>query len=225
MLFQKHTKPVFLLHSSWAFDHWAINYLLHSKFIQAIQAFHTYSNITSKDDIPVIVLYLNIALLSSYFTFIQFRRDIFKSFFSWQLDKALLIYVFVTFNSVTKICLLKLLYVEYMIHLFVLSFKPQKFIIIIIWINQHITLLGFLNQCLYTLQNIPNDYNFYLICLQTQYLALLLHCNPYHIELFHYENSLLHPFSLPCIYWPFLFIGSFVSFSDNCGSTSFQKLG
>ena len=64
--------------------HPLINYLLLSKFIQAIQAiqaFHTCSSITSKDNILIIVLYLNISLLSSCFAFRQFRRDIFNSFF------------------------------------------------------------------------------------------------------------------------------------------------
>ena len=33
-----------------------------------------------------------------------------------------------------------------------------------------------LNQCIYSLQYIPEDGNFYLVCIQSQPLALLLRC-------------------------------------------------
>ena len=36
---------------------------------------------------------------------------------------------------------------------------------------------GFLHQCIYTLQHIPEDGSFHLICIQGQLLTILLRCN------------------------------------------------
>ena len=72
---------------------------------------------------------------------------------------------------------------------------------------------GFLNQCIYTLQNTPEDDSFYFVCIQRQSLS---HGTSWEFVLMHS----FHGFSLPCIYLPFT--GSLVSFSNSCNSTLFQ---
>ena len=42
----------------------------------------------------------------------------------------------------------------------------------------------FRHQCIYTLQHILKNRNFYLVCIQSQPLAPLLCCNTCYIELF-----------------------------------------
>lgn len=48
----------------------------------------------------------------------------------------------------------------------------------------HLTynIAGFLHQSIYTLQHIPEDGSFYLFCVQSQILTLLLHGNTCHME-------------------------------------------
>ena len=55
---------------------------------------------------------------------------------------------------------------------------------------------GFLHQCIYTLQHIPEDDSFYPACIQRQSLKLLLHCNTCHmvrlrsVHIYTYTNTL-----------------------------------
>ena len=47
---------------------------------------------------------------------------------------------------------------------------------------------GFPHRCIYTLQHIPEDDNFYLVCRQNQSLTPPLHCNTCRIEHLDREN-------------------------------------
>ena len=49
---------------------------------------------------------------------------------------------------------------------------------------------GFLHQCIYTLQHIPVDGSFYIACIQSQSLRLLLHCNICRMEHLYHEIRL-----------------------------------
>ena len=64
-------------------------------------------------------------------------------------------------------------------------FTPQK-------IHHHhrstYCIAGFLHQCIYTLQYIPEDDNFCLVCIQNQSLTQLLHCNACYTEHLNHEN-------------------------------------
>ena len=61
------------------------------------------------------------------------------------------------------------------------TFTPQN-------INHHhqnhleCCITGFLYQYIYNLQYIPEDGSFYLICIQSKHLTLLLHCNKCSME-------------------------------------------
>ena len=68
---------------------------------------------------------------------------------------------------------------------FDLLFTPQKN-----HHNHHSTcyIVDFLHRCVYTLQHISEDDNFYLVCRQNQSLTQPLHCNICHMEHLDYEN-------------------------------------
>ena len=68
---------------------------------------------------------------------------------------------------------------------FDLLFKPWK-----IHYHHHSAccIVGFLHLCSYTLQHIPENDNFYLVCIQNQSLTQPLHCNPCYIEHIGHEN-------------------------------------
>ena len=59
-------------------------------------------------------------------------------------------------------------------------------------------IVGFLHECIYTLQHIPKDDNFYLVCIQNQSLRQPLHCNACYMEHPDHENLSL------CILFTFL---------------------
>ena len=44
------------------------------------------------------------------------------------------------------------------------------------------SIVGFMHRCIYTLQHIPEDDNFHLVCRQNQSLTLPLHCNTCRME-------------------------------------------
>ena len=64
-------------------------------------------------------------------------------------------------------------------------FTPQK-----IHHHHHSTcyIVSFLHRCIYTLQHIPEDNNFYLVCRQNRSLTLPLHCNTCRMEHLDHEN-------------------------------------
>ena len=124
-----------------------------------------------------------IAFLSSYLIIIQFQPGIFKSFASCNIfdNVFLLIYFSVTLNWITKICLLKVQYFENTTDLVMLLFALH--------IHHHhlkhltCSIAGFLHQCIYTLQHIPeDDFAKFLPCLyreSTFNIAFALQCMPY----------------------------------------------
>ena len=102
---------------------------------------------------------------SFYFVFIQFRGGIFNFFASSNRD-VLFIYYFCNTGRLQKS--------------FGLTFTSRK-------IHQHhhhstCYIVSFLHRCIYTLQHMPEDDNFYLVCRQNQSLTLPLHCNTYLTE-------------------------------------------
>ena len=125
---------------------------------------------TGVSELKIISLYLvMVSLIASSiysFVFIRFRRRIFNFFSSYN----------------PPIRLQK-------------SFKPSCFytskkpiiiiIIIIIIITQHTALLVF---CINIFSHVPEDDNFYLVCIQNQSLRQSLHCNAYYMEHLDYEN-------------------------------------
>ena len=52
-------------------------------------------------------------------------------------------------------------------------------------------IVGFLHQCIYTPQHIPEDDNLYLVYIQNRSLTQPLHCNTYHMEHLDHENLFL----------------------------------
>ena len=121
----------------------------------------------------VISLYLRcvatIAFLSSCFVFKQFWRCTFNSFVSSKIfDNVLFICFFLILLYITK------KYVTFCI--LILS--------IILWYSA-----GWLRQCICTLHYILEHGTFYPVCIQSQYLALMLHCNTYHMEFLGHKNG------------------------------------
>ena len=57
-----------------------------------------------------------------------------------------------------------------------------------------------LRRCIYTLQHISEDGNFYLVCRQNRSLTLPLHCNTCYVEDLNHENLSLCIFSTFSIY-------------------------
>ena len=56
------------------------------------------------------------------------------------------------------------------------------------WHHLKCCIAGFLHQCIYTLQHIPGD-GFYLACIQSQFLKLLLLCKTCHMTRLDHGNS------------------------------------
>ena len=65
-------------------------------------------------------------------------------------------------------------------------FKPLK----ILHLLNHLTccIAGFLHQCIYTFKHIPQDGSFYLVCIQSQPLILLLRCYTRRMEHLDHQN-------------------------------------
>ena len=144
------------------------------------------------------------AFLSSCFVFIQFRRGILNCFAFFNND-VLFIFYFVTPGTGYE-------------NLFRLLLILQK-------IHHHhrsaYYIAGFLYQCIYTLQHIHEDANFYLVCRQSRSLTLPLHWNTCRMEHLDHENLSL------CVFYTFStyhgrILRSTVSFSNSCDSTIFQ---
>ena len=68
-----------------------------------------------------------------------------------------------------------------------LQFTPQK-IHYYCHLYSACCIVGFLHRCIYTLQHIPEDDNFYLVCRQNRSLTLPQHCNACHMEHLDHEN-------------------------------------
>ena len=118
------------------------------------------------------------------------------------------IHSFVTPNQVTKIFGL-------------LFLRLENYIIIT---SKAYCIAGFLHQCIYTLQDIPGDDDFCLVCIQNQSLTLPLHCNTCYMERYNHENLFLcflsMSFQFTTDVLPFYWFCC--QFSNSCDSTSFQ---
>ena len=155
-----------------AINFWSYTFLSRTCFLRsspkhAIQARLTAPKIVS-------LYFLMVSLMpssSSSFLFIQFRRDMFNFFAKSTATSSSFIISFITPRKVTKI--------------FCLLFAPQKFH------HHHCStcyIVSFLHQCIYTLQHIPEDDNFYLVSRQNRSLTLPLHCNTCRMEHLGHEN-------------------------------------
>ena len=124
---------------------------------------------TDVSELKIISLYLvMVSLIASSiysFVFIRFRRRIFNFFSSYNPPIRLQ-------KSFKPSC-------------FYTSKKPIIIIIIIIIITQHTALLVF---CINIFSHVPEDDNFYLVCIQNQSLIQPLHCNVCYNEHLHHEN-------------------------------------
>ena len=141
--------------SFWSYTCWSMTCCLRSSSTHVIQ--------TGVSEPKIISLYIVMVSLmassSSFFVLIQFRRSIFNFFASSNSDVLFIYYQFCNPRQVTK-------------NLLTFFFTHQK-------IHHHhrstYCIAGFLHQCIYTIQHIPVDDNFYLVYIQNQFLALSLH--------------------------------------------------
>ena len=129
---------------------------------------HFYIGLSPLKIISLYVTMVSLTTFSSSSMDIKFRWDIFNSF-AFSSNFVLLIYFLLLQARLQKYSCL--------------FFTTQN-------IHHHhhsiCSIDGFLNQCIYTLQNTPEDDSFYFVCIQRQSLTLL-HCNTCRMK--HLENS------------------------------------
>ena len=111
------------------------------------------------------------AFSSSSLVFIQFRRGIFNFFVSSKND---VLFIYISFYNPGRLQ-----------KPFLAPSTPKK---IYHYHRSTCYIVGFLHQCICTLQQIPEDNNFYLVCRPNRSLTLPLHCNTYRMELLDHEN-------------------------------------